>query len=433
MANINTIDLGQVVGPQGPQGAVGPRGPQGEEGPRGPQGTQGPQGEPGVAGPQGPKGDQGPVGPAGSDGAQGPAGKSAYQLAQESGYSGTEQELSQELKELGEQGFDPAGSADAVQALLSAHTGNTANPHGVTAAQVGATAKRTCRKVVGTSTAGWTAADCDYLCDGVDDQVEIQAAIAQIAALQGEIHVLSGEYHLSGTLDLPAGISLTGDCLKVYRGNVNKRQSILFFQSGNLHMAAGSSIRSIVVTGGITLDGANYIDSCAAQLSGIFQNSVVTNLEGNIMFSTAVDSIFLNVIGSVKYNGYNGGSRNIFMGILGELSMYKISQSIITGTVGESGFFSECNDNTIVGNSFISPPQFGRCGILLNGSSRNLIAGNSAYIGSGDPADYTDAEYTIKLSGDSNNDNLVIGNLIMGKNYIADGGTGNTFVNNKYE
>ena len=30
--------------------------------------------------------------------------------------------------------------------------------------------KRTCRFTVGTSAAGWTAADCDYLCDGTDDQ-----------------------------------------------------------------------------------------------------------------------------------------------------------------------------------------------------------------------------------------------------------------------
>lgn len=37
--------------------------------------------------------------------------------------------------------------------------------------------KRTCRFTVGTSAAGWTAADCDYLCDGTDDQEEIQAAV----------------------------------------------------------------------------------------------------------------------------------------------------------------------------------------------------------------------------------------------------------------
>lgn len=36
--------------------------------------------------------------------------------------------------------YDPSGSAQAVQAKLDAHTGNKSNPHGVTAAQIGAAA-----------------------------------------------------------------------------------------------------------------------------------------------------------------------------------------------------------------------------------------------------------------------------------------------------
>ena len=42
-----TVDLGKVVGPQGPQGVQGERGPQGETGPQGPQGERGPRGEAG--------------------------------------------------------------------------------------------------------------------------------------------------------------------------------------------------------------------------------------------------------------------------------------------------------------------------------------------------------------------------------------------------
>ena len=40
--------------------------------------------------------------------------------------------------QLPEMNYDPAGSAAAVQANLTAHTGNTSNPHGVTAEQIGA-------------------------------------------------------------------------------------------------------------------------------------------------------------------------------------------------------------------------------------------------------------------------------------------------------
>ena len=45
-----TLDLGNVMGPQGPQGLqdeIRPQGIQGETGPVGPQGPQGPQGEAG--------------------------------------------------------------------------------------------------------------------------------------------------------------------------------------------------------------------------------------------------------------------------------------------------------------------------------------------------------------------------------------------------
>lgn len=90
---VQEIDLGNVMGPQGPKGdtgatgpqgprgetgAQGPQGEKGETGPRGPQGIQGetgpqgPKGATGETGPQGPKGDTGPEGP---QGPQGPTGK----------------------------------------------------------------------------------------------------------------------------------------------------------------------------------------------------------------------------------------------------------------------------------------------------------------------------------------------------------------------
>ena len=63
----------------------GPQGPQGEPGPTGPKGDTGPQGIPGEAGEPG------------RDGAPGADGKSAYQYAQDGGYTGTETEFSKKL------------------------------------------------------------------------------------------------------------------------------------------------------------------------------------------------------------------------------------------------------------------------------------------------------------------------------------------------
>lgn len=106
------IDLGKVVGADGPQGPQGPQGPAGEQGPQGipgPQGPQGPAGDPGPAGPegpqgiqgvQGPEGPQGPQGPAGNNGMDGADGKSAYQAAQEGGFTGSESQFNSNLASL---------------------------------------------------------------------------------------------------------------------------------------------------------------------------------------------------------------------------------------------------------------------------------------------------------------------------------------------
>lgn len=129
------IDLGRVVGAEGPQGPQGPQGPAGEQGPQGipgPQGIQGPAGEqgpPGETGPQGPAGPEGPTGPAGESGEtgpqgpagpegpegpegktgpQGPAGnngKSAYQAAKEAGLQATEDEFNQALVKIADGHF----------------------------------------------------------------------------------------------------------------------------------------------------------------------------------------------------------------------------------------------------------------------------------------------------------------------------------------
>ena len=61
------LNLGHVVGAQGPQGTTGPQGPQGEQGPKGDTGPQGPQGVPGPQGPQGIQGETGPAGPTGPE------------------------------------------------------------------------------------------------------------------------------------------------------------------------------------------------------------------------------------------------------------------------------------------------------------------------------------------------------------------------------
>ena len=62
---------------------------------------------------------------------------------------------------------------------------------------------RSARFVIGTTRNGWTAKDCDYLCDGTDDQEEINAALATVHALSGggTVILLDGNYRISGNVN----------------------------------------------------------------------------------------------------------------------------------------------------------------------------------------------------------------------------------------
>ena len=90
-----------ATGPQGPIGETGETGPQGPIGETGETGPQGPKGDTGDTGPQGPKGDTGDTGPQGPKGDMGPVGEdglSAYMIAMENGFSGTEEQWLASLK-----------------------------------------------------------------------------------------------------------------------------------------------------------------------------------------------------------------------------------------------------------------------------------------------------------------------------------------------
>ena len=241
----------------------------------------------------------------------------------------------------------------------------------------GGAGKRTCRFVVGTSTAGWTEDDCDYLCDGTADQVEINAAIQALPSGGGEIVILDGTYNITAT------IAMNKDNVKL-SGNGNATV---------LKRMWDSSTKEGVITITATNGG------CCVE--NIF-------VDGN-----------KSAYSSSNNNGiYLSGSNN---------------NNTITGNTcnnNDSGIylFSSNNNNTITGNTCNN----NNYGIYLFSSSNNTITGNTCIRGGGTPSDYTNSQYTIRLYSTDNNYNLISSNNIMGKNYVSAGGAGNTFVNNKY-
>lgn len=357
--------------------------------------------------------------------------------------------------------------------------------------------KRTCRFVVGTSTAGWTKKDCDYLCDGTDDQVEIQAAINALPSTGGEVVVLDGTYNIASSIAINKhNITITGNgsstvlkkmwdsgsyvipvldakmsniCIKYLQIDGNRA----VYQSG-FGIASGGSPSNInnkyITIIGVTIKNFRYgvYTSFSKTDVGVF-DSVFQNIEEAVSvggnsdyghynsFCIISNNRFLSCRqgASVSYGDYilisnniiYNDSRSDFCFYATESKFVNITSNIcFGGNIGviisdsynnvSGNIINNCNtglriqgsNSNITGNTCIN----NNSGIELYSSNKCNVTGNTCIRGTGLSSDYTSTQYTICLKGTNNNYNLIANNNIMGKNYVIEGGTGNTFVNNKY-
>ena len=282
---------------------------------------------------------------------------------------------------------------------------------------------KTARFVIGTSTAGWTAADCDYLCDGTADQVEINNAITALPATGGEIVILDGTYNITAKIDV------TKDNVSI-RGNGNSTILKRMFDSSvkegviTLTSRSGCKISNLQVDGN-KVSYANNTYNYGIYLYESSNNTITGNTCNNngtgIYLGTSSNN---TITGNTCNNTYNNG-----------IYLYTSSNNTITGNTSNSntsaGIYlgTSSKNNTITGNTCNNNGT----GIYLYESSNNTITGNTCIRGTGQAGDYTTTEYTIRLRGTTNKYNLIAMNNCMGKAVTNDGGTGNTLVNNKFD
>lgn len=236
--------------------------------------------------------------------------------------------------------------------------------------------KTVVRFVIGTSTAGWTADDCDYLCDGTDDQVEINAAIQALPTTGGEIKILDGTYNITEE------ISITRSKRTIMGNGSNTVLKRMFnttagYEKGLISLSAGEDtytcIKNLLIDG----NSSNYSKA---------QNCGITISWGN--FNTFSEIIFINCVVGIVTSGNNNNS--------------------ITHNT-----FKNCN-----------------VGIKVKNSDNNIITNNICIRGTGQPSDYTSSQYTIYVYGSDYN--LITNNNILGKDVYVSSGTGNTIYGNKW-
>jgi len=283
------------------------------------------------------------------------------------------------------------------------------------------TGKRVARFVVGTSTSGWTASDCDYLCDGTADDVEINAAITALPAAGGEIVILDGTYNITATIDV------TKDNVSIV-GNGNATILKRMFNSSVAEGVITLTGRSGCKIANLQVDGnrgsyTNY-NNYGISLSSSSDNTVTGNTCNNnsnygIFLSSSSDN---TVTGNTYNNNSNYG-----------ISLSSSSDNTVTGNTCNNNSYgislSSSSDNTVTGNTCSSNGN----GIYLGSSSNNTITGNTCIRGTGLATDYTESQHTIRLGGTANSYNLISNNNCMGKAPVVDGGTGNSVYGNKYD
>lgn len=386
----------------------------GATGPTGPQGNVGPQGEPGPAGPG--------VAVGGTTG--------------------------QFLIKASAANYDTQWSTPTAADVGAVPTTRTVNGIPLSS-DVNLGIPRTCRFVVGTSTNGWTANDCDYLCDGTADDVEINAALQALPSTGGEVILLDGVYKPSDSIliyqnnTILSGVSYETTILQK-NWETDAEDFIITATGSNKNFC----IRNLTIDGnksvftesggcGITISYRSNvaIDSCQIinnSNAGVVCNSysgnirIINSIFGNqstdISTSTSTSSSNGNLI--IQNNIFNGSSYAI--DALSGMENALISNNVMTNNSAYA-FQIVSGQNVVFSNNRIT--GYGSMGIYI-GATLCTIFGNNVYLGTGQSSDYTSSQNTIFTNNSSSN-NLIIGNNIMGKNYV-DNGTNNTWANNKY-
>jgi parallel beta-helix repeat protein len=262
------------------------------------------------------------------------------------------------MEEHGNEWHNPAF---ATKAELDAHLADSASH------------SKTARFVVGTSTSGWTAKDCDYLCDGTDDQVEIIQALNDLPATGGEVVILDGTYNITASINIPKdNVSL--------RGNGNA--TILKRMYNSTNTDSGSTAKGL-----ITLNGKSGCKIQGLQIDGNKATYTASYNYGIYLYSSSSDN---TVTGNTCNNNSNYG-----------ISLYSSSNNTVTGNTCNNNNYgislsSSSSDNTVTGNT-CNNNNYGI--YLYSSSSDNTVTGNTC----------NNNNYGIYLYS-SSSDNTVTGN-----------------------
>lgn len=257
-------------------------------------------------------------------------------------------------------------------------------------------------------------ASADYVCDGTDDQVQIQAAIDYIKALGGTIggivQLSEGNFNVKASIvygNIACGITLQGSlgsnivCDPSMTGHIiNLTDNAYDIIRDLCFVGNGAAISSAILlqsNTGISCE-YNIIENCVFYWHSPATNARIIYLYGGEMvrYNVVRNNMFIGGNSQIEIyggSGVNKVQRNYFIGNSMRSAGYGLAN-------GSAIALFQGNDNFIEDNLIASPKDYGID--IGAGSFNNIIQGNNIYLA---------VKQSIYIHGNCDF-NLVDGNLV---------------------
>ena len=260
----------------------------------------------------------------------------------------------------------------------------------------------------------------DYKCDGINDHVEIQAALNTLPATGGEVRLLDGTYNCAVPINLDTNQILRGCGRNTILTTSTPALVFLSAVGGSRTEKTGIAIADMQIDGGAGLVSDcgiywEYVDYSLIQNvyskrhvfgTGSYRTGIyLTNTD----YNTFIGNVCQDNTNAISLNDgdYNTFIENICQSNGTGIELYSSEHNILRGNIyqnnayGGIGVLNTSDYNNIIGN--ISQGN-GDDGIVVDDSAYNTIAGNT-FQGNSD--------YGISLWNNSCY-NTVVGNTCIG-------------------
>lgn len=279
----------------------------------------------------------------------------------------------------------------------------------------------------------------DYVCDGTDDQVEINAALSDISASGGAVYLLEGTYNLSGG-GLGCGQSAPTNSIMIC--NVGKPRALIGSGRATVLKAVASDISVIkvkkisLVAGSVenilisqlTIDGNNLAQSGINMSDAAYckiDKVRISNIRSGLNGDAAIESTSASSLGHHNTISNCFIQNNQCSGIVSSDSYDIIYNNTIFSTGESAGIALSSNSAdvdgySIVGNNYL---RNNTTGISISDSPGNVIISNTIEDNALDGINISSAV-----------GNAIFGNSFQGNSgraiYLTDSSESNIFSNN---